>query len=183
MPPALQSAAALRILFDWADLGPDELRTLCAELHIKNVRWLAIHHPDNKTRENLYRMSNVAVGEKTTINMGLFVYDSYQPLVTIGANCALAANIALIPESGPNMSELQYFPLVKDKLHCTAPIVIEDHVWLGANVIVMPGVTIGHHALVGAGAIVTRDVPPYAVVKGQPAQVSQYLTPPTQSAL
>ncbi|GAA4029387.1 hypothetical protein GCM10022409_11990 [Hymenobacter glaciei] len=182
MPPALQSATALRILFDWADLSTDDLRALCTELHIKNVRWLAIHHPDNKTRENLYRLSNVAVGPKTTINAGLFVYDSYQPLVTIGANCALAANISLIPESGPNMSELADFELVKEKLVCTAPIVIEDHVWIGANAIVMPGVTIGHHAVVGAGAIVTRDVPPYAIVKGQPAQVSQYLTPPSPSA-
>lgn len=178
MTTAPQSATALRILFDWADLSLDELKSLCADLHIKNIRWLAIHHPDNKTRENLYRLSNVTVGPKTTINAGLFVYDSYQPLVTIGANCALAANISLIPESGPNMSELADFPLVKEKLLCTAPIVIEDHVWIGANVIVLPGVTIGHHAIVGAGAVVAHDVPPYAVVKGQPARVSQYLTLP-----
>ena len=175
----IQSATALRILFDWADLSDGELQELCAKMHIKNIRWLAIHHPDNKTRESLYRLSNVAVGRKTTINAGLFVYDSYQPLVTIGANCALAANISLIPESGPNMSELADFQLVKDKLLYTAPIVIEDHVWIGANAIVMPGVTIGHHAIVGAGAVVTHDVPPYAVVKGQPARISQYLTPPT----
>jgi maltose O-acetyltransferase len=175
MDSTFQSATALRILFDWSELSLEELTQLCGGLHIKNVRWLAIHHPDNKTRENLYRLSNVKVGPKTTINMGLFVYDSYQPLVTIGANCALAANISLIPESGPNMSEVAEFTLVKEKLLQTAPIVIQDHVWIGANVIVMPGVTIGHHAIIGAGAVVTRDVPNYAIVKGQPARISSYL--------
>lgn len=174
-----QSATALRILFDWLDLSLEELRELCKELHVKNIRWLAIHHPDNKTRENLYRLSNVAVGPRTTINAGLFIYDAYQPLVSIGANCALAANISLVPESFPNMSGLGEWPEVLEKYVRSGPIVIEDHAWLGASVVVLPGVRIGHHAIVGAGAVVTRDVPPYAVVKGQPARPVHFLTPPS----
>lgn len=173
-----QSATALRILFDWADLTLADLRTLCADLHVKNIRWLAIHHPDNKTRENLFRLSNVAVGPRTTINAGLFIYDAYQPLVTIGANCALAANISLVPESFPNMSAIGEWPEVVKRYVRSGPIVIEDHAWLGANVVVLPGVRIGHHAIVGAGAVVTRDVPPYTVVKGQPARAVHRLTPP-----
>ncbi len=55
-----------------------------------------------------------------------------------------------------------------------APIVIEDDVWLGAMVIVLPGVRIGRGAIVGAGAVVTKDVPPYAIVGGVPAKVLKY---------
>lgn len=50
-------------------------------------------------------------------------------------------------------------------------IVIGDDVWMGANVVVVPGVTIGSHVVVAAGAVVTRDVPDYAVVAGVPARV------------
>ena len=51
------------------------------------------------------------------------------------------------------------------------PIVIEDDVWLGASVVVLPGVRIGTGSVIGAGSVVTRDVPAYAVVGGNPARV------------
>ena len=52
-----------------------------------------------------------------------------------------------------------------------APVVIEDDVDLGVNSIVLPGVTVGRGAIVGAGAVVNKDVPPYAIVAGVPAKV------------
>lgn len=54
------------------------------------------------------------------------------------------------------------------------PIVIEDDVWLGVNVTVLPNVRIGRGAIVGANAVVTRDVPPYAIVTGVPAKLMRY---------
>ena len=55
----------------------------------------------------------------------------------------------------------------------TKPIVIEDNVWIGGRAVVLPNVTIGANAVVGAGAVVTRDVPPNTVVVGNPATVSR----------
>jgi len=55
----------------------------------------------------------------------------------------------------------------------TKPIVIEDNVWIGGSAVVLPNVTIGSNAVVGAGAVVTRDVPPNTVVVGNPATVSR----------
>jgi acetyltransferase-like isoleucine patch superfamily enzyme len=52
-----------------------------------------------------------------------------------------------------------------------APLVIEDDVWIGLNAVVLQGVTIGRGSVVGAGAVVTRDVPPYSIVRGVPAKV------------
>lgn len=55
-----------------------------------------------------------------------------------------------------------------------SPTRIEDYVWLGERVTVLKGVTIGHHAIIGANSVVTRDVPPYAIAVGTPARVVKY---------
>jgi maltose O-acetyltransferase len=52
-----------------------------------------------------------------------------------------------------------------------SPVIIEGDVWIGTRVIILPGRRIGAHAIVGAGAVVTRDVPPYAIVGGNPAKI------------
>jgi maltose O-acetyltransferase len=56
------------------------------------------------------------------------------------------------------------------------PIVIKDDVWIGERAIILPGVTIGQGAIVGAGAVVTKDVPDFSVVGGNPAKVLKYRT-------
>lgn len=53
-------------------------------------------------------------------------------------------------------------------------VVIEDGVWVGCNVVILKGVTVGRGSVVGAGAVVTKDVPPYAVVGGNPAKLIKY---------
>ena len=55
----------------------------------------------------------------------------------------------------------------------TKQIVIEDDVWIGANVTVLPGVTIGHHSVIAAGAVVNRDIPPHSLAAGVPAVVKR----------
>ena len=57
----------------------------------------------------------------------------------------------------------------------TRPVVIGDDVWIGANAVILPGVTIGRHVVVAAGAVVTKDVPDYCVVAGIPAKVVKKL--------
>ena len=54
------------------------------------------------------------------------------------------------------------------------PVVIGDDVWIAARAIILPGVTIGKGSIIGAGAVVTKDVPEYAVVGGNPARVIRY---------
>ena len=51
------------------------------------------------------------------------------------------------------------------------PVVIEDEVWIGAHAIILPGTRVGRGAVIGAGSVVTRDIPPYAVAYGVPAKV------------
>ena len=53
----------------------------------------------------------------------------------------------------------------------TVPVTIGDDIWIGANAVILPGVTIGNHSVVAAGAIVTKDVPPHSLVAGVPAKI------------
>ena len=57
------------------------------------------------------------------------------------------------------------------------PVAIGDDVWIGGRVIILPGVHIGSHSIVGAGAVVTKNVPEWAVVAGNPAVVKKYRKP------
>jgi maltose O-acetyltransferase len=52
-----------------------------------------------------------------------------------------------------------------------APVIIEDHVWIGSRVIILPGISIGHHSVIGAGSVVTKDVPANCLMVGNPAHV------------
>ncbi|MDB0601493.1 acyltransferase [Tenacibaculum maritimum] len=63
---------------------------------------------------------------------------------------------------------------MKNQKHNKAPIVIKDDVWIGANAIILKGITIGKGAVIGAGSVVTKDVPDYAVAVGNPAKVVKY---------
>ena len=64
--------------------------------------------------------------------------------------------------------------LVREQEYKKEPIIIEDDVWIGANVTILKGVTIGKGAVVAAGSVVVKDVPPFAVVAGVPAKVIKY---------
>jgi len=163
--------SSIEILFGWEEMTQERLKFLADKTSNKMLRWLAMIHPDNRTRENLLRLSNLIVGEKTIINAGLNVYNTNDCVVEIGSYCDIAANVSLITASGALMSELKDIPDVKNNYFKEGKIIIEDHVWIGANVIVFPGITIGRKSIIGAGSIINKNIPPNSVVKGQPGIV------------
>lgn len=90
--------------------------------------------------------------------------------IVVGKRCLIAANCQVIDSSGHELC----FPEVQARIRSTdvgRAIVIEDDVWLGAGTFVLPGVTIGRGAVIGAGSVVTRDIPPMTVAAGNPARV------------
>ena len=86
--------------------------------------------------------------------------------ITIGDDVLIAANAQIISNN--------HDPYDRQILLCK-PVAIEKGAWIGAGATILPGVTIGMYAIVGAGAIVTKDVPDYAVVVGIPAKVVKTL--------
>ncbi|MGE9807259.1 sugar O-acetyltransferase [Janibacter sp. G1551] len=112
-----------------------------------------------------YRTS---VGDRTFANWGLVCLDV--ATVTIGDDVQIGPNAQLLTATHP----LEAGPR-RDKWEYAEPIVIGDNVWLGGGVIVCPGVTIGADTLVGAGSVVTRDLPTGVLAVGSPARVIRNL--------
>lgn len=127
------------------------------------------------------RMFDIEIGRLT---YGAFKVDgSVAPGTIIGAFCSLAPGVRLGGSQHPthHVSTHPFLYLrnrgfvprddTGTRQHMNRPVVIEDDVWLGANALVMPGVTVRRGAVVGAGAVVTKDVEPYGVAVGVPARV------------
>ncbi|MGW8482418.1 sugar O-acetyltransferase [Microbacterium sp. NPDC055903] len=107
---------------------------------------------------------HITIGARTFINFNLTALDVAP--ITIGADCQIGPNVQLLTPTHPIEPEPR-----RDKLEAAKPIVIGDNVWLGGGVIVCPGVTIGENSVIGAGAVVTRDIPANVVAVGNPAKV------------
>ncbi|UBF25155.1 acyltransferase [Kovacikia minuta CCNUW1] len=88
--------------------------------------------------------------------------------IKIGRNCLIASHTSMYANSH-NFSNLD-IPISKQGLTCKG-IQIEDDCWLGTGVRILDGVTIGKGSVIGAGAVVTKDIPPYSVAVGVPAKV------------
>ena len=119
---------------------------------------------------------NISIGDGSWVNYGLTVLDVAPVVigadVLIGPNCSLYT--AIHPtEPGPRRA----------KWESSAPITLEDNVWLGGSVVVCPGVTIGESSIIGAGAVVTRDIPANCIAVGNPARVIKDLDPATPRAI
>jgi maltose O-acetyltransferase len=107
--------------------------------------------------------SNIAVGERFYANTGCVVLDC--EAVEIGARVKLGPGVQLLAVSHPLDATQRALGLEYGE-----PISIGDDVWIGGGAIVLGGVTIGNRAVVGAGSVVTHDVPSDAVVAGNPAR-------------
>lgn len=108
--------------------------------------------------------TQIRVGARTFANFGLVALDVAE--IVIGDDVQIGPNVQLLTpihplEAGPR----------RDKWEAAKPITIGDNVWLGGGVIVCPGVTIGADTVVGAGAVVTKDLPSGVLALGNPARV------------
>jgi maltose O-acetyltransferase len=108
------------------------------------------------------------VGARTFINFGVVLLDVAR--ITIGDDVQVGPNVQFLTPTHPVEPEPR-----RAKLEAAEPIVVGDNVWLGGGVIVCPGVGIGENTVVGAGAVVTRDLPANVVAVGNPARVTRRL--------
>lgn len=104
---------------------------------------------------------NISIGSHCYFNYNLVILDSFE--VEIGNNVFIAPNVVISPVTHPKEAKNRR-TLIGGK------VTIEDDVWIGANAVILPGVTLHRGAVVGAGAVVTKDVPADTVVGGVPAK-------------
>lgn len=104
----------------------------------------------------------IEIGDCTFLNYGVSI--SAHGRIQIGRNCLLGAYVMILDNNQHDLFERRRLPP-------SEPVTLEDNVWLGHRVIVLPGVTIGHDAAIGAGAVVVEDIPPRSIAVGNPARV------------
>lgn len=123
---------------------------------------------------------NIFLGDGTFINMNCVFLDCN--IIRIGKNCLLGPNVQLYAVSHPVVAHERIPPQGMNPLSpyqdYSAPIHIGDTCWLGGSVVVLQGVTIGNNVTIGAGSVVTRDVPDNVLAAGNPCRVIKELPPP-----
>lgn len=114
---------------------------------------------------------NVHIGRNCAINHDVFLLGRDE--ILIGNNVILSTRCMLL-DAGFDVDKYLSFD-IPDYEYKKSYIHIEDNVWIGAGAIVLPRVTVGRNSIIAAGAVVSKDVPPYVVVAGNPAKIIREL--------
>ena len=114
-----------------------------------------------------YASGRIEIGNHTFINYGSSI--AARASVQIGSHCHLGHYTFV-------MDNDQHDIIRRTELPPSGPVIIEDHAWIGSKTVVLPGVRIGSRAVIGAGSVVTKDIPPRCVAAGNPARVLRHLT-------
>lgn len=127
-------------------------------------------------RVALLRWCGVEIGNGAYIADGLTIVEELdgRHRVSLGERVSLGPNVTLVTSSHPNHSTIQTVAPT-----AAGPIMIGADAWIGAGAVILPGVTIGRGAVIGALSVVTSDVPELAVVAGQPARQLRTLARPS----
>lgn len=158
-------------------------RTLCAEANAML--------PDDpgyiKYLEELFRrnLDDVRIltsficdfGNRVKLGKGVFINHS----AILSASGGIEFEDGVMTAPGLRIATINHDINARHTIYTYGKVTIKKNAWIGMNVTICPGVTIGEYAVVGAGAVVTKDVPDYAVVGGVPAKIIKYLDPKEQT--
>jgi len=119
---------------------------------------------------SFYGNGNIFCGENSYIGSLSTVQAFENCVVKIGNNTQISHNVRIYTQTAVSDQDFS-----KEKREIkTGDVIIEDYVWIGANVFINPGITIGINSIVGANSVVTKDVLPFSIVGGVPAKMIRY---------
>lgn len=169
------------------DMRSVEYRPVIAELHRADDALFQLNHTEPRTQKQAEAWQKLFQGKVPTgvdymapvqidfpmqmrFGKGIFINHHLTAMsiggITIGNHVEIGPNVTLVTDN----HDLHHHNILKCQ-----PINIEDNAWIGANAIVLPGVTVGQNAIIAAGATVTKDVPANTIVAGTPAKVIKQL--------
>ncbi len=153
------------------------LRTWVLNVVISNVPWTAVRHSYYR------RVCGISIGEGTTIWSGVRFTGGAMNRIRIGEHCSIPYYAFFVAGDSISIGNHVVFGHAVELYTSDhdpddpafsrrdAPIEIHDRAWIGSRVLILKGVTIGEGAVVAAGSVVTRNVPPFTIVGGNPARV------------
>lgn len=146
----------------------------------KNKIWKNKNKHNYVKLVNINNYENVEVGNYSYGVINVLMHSEKEVKLRIGNFCSIAGNVTFILASEHSYKNLSTFPFKvmclnkKKEADTKGDIIVEDDVWIGQNSIILSGVKINQGAIIGAGSVVTKDVPPYAIFAGNPAKLIKY---------
>jgi len=141
---------------------------LLRKIIVKIGKQLAQYFPSNGGRIFGLKLCGYQIGNKVYVGQDLIVASIISEKschLEIGDRAAIGPRVTILLSSDANWSNLmEHINFVK------STVILENDCWIGAGAIILPGVKIGQYSIVGAGAVVTKDVPPRTIVAGVPAR-------------
>lgn len=193
------SNARTQLPFDWYFLGVPDNFELGKDVYLDSSYAFAAFHSEQSPglrldeASGVYDCAAVITGPMGRVSVGAFTvlngtYVICNDRVDIGAHCLLAWGAVITDNATPSgvsvdVRRRALLAAAADPLRhppsvgIARPVRIEDNVWVGFDSVILPGVTLGHGCVVGCKSVVRGDVPPYAVVAGDPARILRYLEP------
>lgn len=149
-------------------------------LHAFKKRWRKLNLHNLTEAMCPFGDTKVVVGKESYGELSIITFNRHSSL-KIGNFCSIASNVQFVLDADHQLNAVSTYPfkvalLKTEKMEATSKgdIIVDDDVWIGYGATIMSGVHIGQGAVVAAGAVVTKDVPPYAIVGGVPAKVIKY---------
>lgn len=149
------------------------------KMQLFKIKW-RINNKNNYTyATSVFDIENVKVGKYTYGGISVS-NDVKDAKLVIGNFCSIAENVHFMLGSEHALNHISTYPFqvyfmgADREAISKGDIIVKDDVWIGRNALIMSGVNIGQGAVIAAGAVVTKDVPPYAIVGGVPARVIRY---------
>ena len=150
------------------------------KLFLFRRNWRKLNPHNFTVVKSMFDESIIRVGKNTYGVLHLFTWGSDRERLEIGSYVSIAEGAKFVLGGNHAYDNLTTYPFKVNVLgeKCEAfskgPIIVKDDVWIGLNAMILSGVTIGQGAVIAANSLVTKDVPPYAIVGGNPAKVIKY---------
>lgn len=146
---------------------------------IKKIYWKKKNKHNYTTIGRNFAISRVSVGNGTYGELNIYTFDNEHEHLQLGNYCSIAPKVMFVLGGEHNYKNFSTYPFKnffnnESESMTKGKIIIEDDVWIGYGATILSGVRIGKGAVVGAKSVITKDVPSYAIVAGNPAKILKY---------
>ncbi|MEI7474769.1 MAG: CatB-related O-acetyltransferase [bacterium] len=144
------------------------------------AQWRRMNAHNETYLTRIFDLSKVSVGKKTYGPLDVHTFGHPQEKLTIGNYVSIASGVTFLLGGNHPYEGFSTFPFLvknfgyKEEAATKGPIIVKDDVWIGLNSIILSGVTIGKGCIIAAGTVVTKNVPDYTILGGNPAKILKY---------